>query len=103
MKIAIGSDHGGYTLKEIIKKHLEEKGFNVKDFGTDSAASTDYPDFAKKVGEAVAAGDFEKGILVCGTGIGISIAANKIPGYFVLWLGIVFQPRRQDNTIILIL
>ena len=80
MKIAIGSDHGGYELKELIKKHLQEKGLDVKDFGTDSAESTDYPDFAKEVGEAVVAKDFDRGILICGTGIGISIAANKIPG-----------------------
>lgn len=80
MKIAIGSDHGGYELKELIKKHLQEKGYDIKDFGTDSTESTDYPDFAKKVGEAVVAKDFDRGMLICGTGIGISIAANKIPG-----------------------
>ena len=80
MKIAIGSDHGGYGLKELIKKHLQEKGFDIKDFGTNSTESTDYPDFARYVGEAVVAGEFDRGILVCGTGIGISIAANKVRG-----------------------
>ncbi|ADL69986.1 sugar-phosphate isomerase, RpiB/LacA/LacB family [Thermoanaerobacterium thermosaccharolyticum DSM 571] len=78
--IAIGSDHGGYELKEAIKKHLDEKGIEYKDFGTFSEESVDYPDFALKVAEAVASGQFEKGILLCGTGVGISIAANKVPG-----------------------
>lgn len=80
MKIAIGSDHGGYELKEAIKTHLEEKGIYIEDFGTDSTASTDYPDFARKVGEAVVSNEFDYGILICGTGIGMSIAVNKIPG-----------------------
>ncbi|MDK2807239.1 MAG: ribose 5-phosphate isomerase [Thermoanaerobacterium sp.] len=78
--IAIGSDHGGYELKEAIKKHLDEKGIEYKDFGTFSEESVDYPDFALKVAEAVASGEFDKGILLCGTGVGISIAANKVPG-----------------------
>ncbi|KAB3530886.1 ribose 5-phosphate isomerase B [Alkaliphilus serpentinus] len=80
MKIALGSDHGGYELKETIKKHLEEKGYTVMDFGTHSESSCNYPDFALAVAEAVAKGEYERGILVCGTGIGISIAANKVPG-----------------------
>ncbi|WP_434640038.1 ribose 5-phosphate isomerase B [Thermoanaerobacterium thermosaccharolyticum] len=78
--IAIGSDHGGYELKKAIKKHLDEKGIEYKDFGTFSEESVDYPDYALKVAEAVASGQFEKGILLCGTGVGISIAANKVPG-----------------------
>lgn len=78
--IAIGSDHGGYELKKAIKKHLDEKGIEYKDFGTFSEESVDYPDFALKVAEAVASGEFERGILLCGTGVGISIAANKVPG-----------------------
>lgn len=78
--IAIGSDHGGYELKKAIKKHLDEKGIEYKDFGTFSEESVDYPDFALKVAEAVASGEFDKGILLCGTGVGISIAANKVPG-----------------------
>lgn len=93
MKIAIGSDHGGYELKELIKKHLQEKGFDIKDFGTDSTASTDYPDFARAVGEAVVAKDFERGILVCGTGIGISIAANKVPGVRCALVGDCFSAK----------
>jgi len=79
--IAIGSDHAGYELKEEIVKFLQEKGYEVKDFGTSSSScSVDYPDFALTVAEAVINGECEKGILVCGTGIGISISANKIPG-----------------------
>lgn len=78
--IAIGADHGGYELKEAVKKYLDEKGIEYKDFGTFSEESVDYPDFALKVAEAVASGEFDKGILLCGTGVGISIAANKVPG-----------------------
>lgn len=80
MKIAIGSDHGGYNLKEEIKKHLEKKDIEYVDYGTDSNESVDYPEFGRKVGEAVTSGKCEKGIVVCGTGIGISISANKVPG-----------------------
>ncbi|HHW47030.1 MAG TPA: ribose 5-phosphate isomerase B [Clostridiaceae bacterium] len=79
--IAIGSDHAGYDLKEEIKKYLQEKGYEVKDFGTSSGGcSVDYPDFGLAVAEAVRSGECEKGIIVCGTGIGISISANKVPG-----------------------
>ena len=78
--IGIGSDHGGFALKEAIKKHLEERGLEYKDFGTYSAASCDYPVFGRAVAKAVAAGECELGILICGTGIGISITANKVPG-----------------------
>ncbi len=78
--IAIGSDHGGFELKNEIIKHLKKRGFTVEDFGTFSKDSVDYPDIAKAVCEPVAAGKFSFGILVCGTGIGISIAANKIKG-----------------------
>lgn len=80
MKIAIGSDHGGLRLKKEIIKHLEKKNIEVKDYGTYTEDSCDYPDFAEKVGEAVVAKEHDYGILVCGTGIGISISANKIPG-----------------------
>ncbi|MBS4536453.1 ribose 5-phosphate isomerase B [Clostridium sp. D2Q-14] len=80
MKIAVGSDHGGLELKEEIRKHLEDKGIPIKDFGTYSEDSVDYPDFGKKVSEAVAKGEYDKGIVVCGTGIGISIACNKVKG-----------------------
>lgn len=78
--IAIGSDHGGYLLKEELKKHLEEKGIEFKDFGTDSAASCDYPVYAEKVCRAIQSGECKKGILICGTGIGMSMCANKCKG-----------------------
>lgn len=78
--IAIGSDHGGYELKLEIIKHLEEQGFAVKDFGCDSTASCDYPIYGKQVAEAVASGECEQGILICGTGIGMSMVANKVDG-----------------------
>lgn len=78
--IAIGSDHGGFSYKEEIKNYLSELGFDYKDFGTFSADSCDYPDIAKAVGNAVAKGEAEQGILICGTGIGMSIAANKVKG-----------------------
>lgn len=80
MKIAIGSDHRGYPLKEELKKHFTVNGIEFTDFGTDSDASTDYPDYAKLVGNAVNGGDYNYGVLVCGSGIGVSIAANKIKG-----------------------
>lgn len=78
--IAIGSDHGGFELKGHIIKHLKEKGIDVKDFGTYSEQSIDYPDCAKPVCEVVLGGECERGILICGTGIGISMAANKFDG-----------------------
>ena len=78
--IAIGSDHGGFELKQEIIKHLTKKGIDFEDFGCFSEASCDYTDYGQAVAEAVAAGKYEKGILICGTGIGISITANKIKG-----------------------
>lgn len=78
--IGIGSDHGGFALKEAIKKHLEERGLEYRDYGTYSDASCDYPAYGRAVAKAVAAGECELGILICGTGIGISITANKVPG-----------------------
>ena len=78
--IAIGSDHGGFDLKEQVKKHLVERGFEVKDFGCFDKSSVDYPDFDVAAAKAVADGTCEKGIVVCTTGIGISIAANKVKG-----------------------
>lgn len=80
MRIAIGSDHGGYQLKEEIKKALLAKKHEIEDFGTHSTDSCDYPDIALPLAQAVAQGKFDRGILICGTGIGISIAANKVPG-----------------------
>ena len=78
--IAIGSDHGGYALKERIKKHLDELGLAYRDYGTDSEASCDYPIYGEAVARAVAGGEAERGIVICGTGIGISISANKVKG-----------------------
>ncbi len=78
--IALGCDHGGYELMQEVKAFLDRKGWDYKDFGTDSAASTDYPIYAKRVGKAIQSGECEKGILICGTGIGISITANKMKG-----------------------
>ena len=80
MKIAVGSDHAGYELKEILKEHLISLGHEVQDFGTHSVESVDYPDFGIAVGEAVSEGRFERGIVCCGSGIGISISANKVRG-----------------------
>ncbi len=80
MKIAIGCDHGGFELKNEIIKFLENEKYEVKDFGTYSTDSCDYPDIALPVAEAVAAKEYEFGILICGTGIGIGISANKVPG-----------------------
>lgn len=78
--IAIGCDHGGYELKKEIMKHLEERGIPFKDMGCDSTASCDYPVYAKAVAQEVAGGNCELGILICGTGIGMSMAANKVDG-----------------------
>lgn len=80
MKIAIASDHGGYRLKEAVKEYLQSRDIEVLDLGTDSEESVDYPAFGFACGEAVAAGKADRGIVCCGTGIGISIAANKVKG-----------------------
>ena len=80
MKIAIGADHGGYTLKRELKKHLEEEGYEIVDCGTNSTQSVDYPDFGLAVGDMVSRKEAKWGILLCTTGIGQSITANKIPG-----------------------
>jgi ribose 5-phosphate isomerase B len=79
-RIAIGSDHAGFPIKETIRKYLEEAGYAVDDQGTSSEESVDYPDYGKAVGERVASKKADVGIAVCGSGIGISIAANKVPG-----------------------
>jgi ribose 5-phosphate isomerase B len=80
MKVAIGADHGGCNLKEEIKRLLTSMNISFEDFGCTCNDSVDYPDYALPVAEKVAAGEFDRGILVCGTGIGMSIAANKVPG-----------------------
>ena len=78
--IAIGSDHGGFQLKQAIMAHLRQRGIEYKDFGTYTEASCDYPEYGRAVALAVASGECDRGILICGTGIGISITANKVPG-----------------------
>lgn len=98
--IAIGSDHAATRYKEEIKTHLSNRGIQVVDFGVDvGATSSDYPDYALKVAEAVASGKYEKGILICGTGIGMSIAANKVKGVRCALCHDVFSARatRQHN------
>ena len=77
--IAVAADHAGFDLKEVLKRDLQDAGFAVLDLGTNSTASVDYPDFGKAMGEAIASGKAERGVLVCGTGVGISIAANRNP------------------------
>ena len=80
MKIAIGCDHAGYELKEIIRDKLNSEGYEIIDLGTNSSESVDYPIYGKAVGEKVASGECDKGIAICGTGIGISISCNKVKG-----------------------
>jgi ribose 5-phosphate isomerase B len=80
LKIAIGSDHAGYSLKEEIKKYLDLKEIPFTDFGTFKIESTDYPEYAYKVANSIVSGEYDRGILICGTGIGMSITANKIKG-----------------------
>lgn len=97
--IAMGSDHAGYEMKLVLAEHLKEKGYEVKDFGTYSTESCDYPDFAKAVAKAVVNGEAERGVLVCGTGIGMSIAANKVKGIRAAVLSDEFsaQATREHN------
>jgi len=80
MKLALGSDHGGYRLKEEIKALLQGKSIEFKDFGTSGSESVDYPDFALAVAEAVASKEYAQGIICCGTGLGVAMVANKVPG-----------------------
>jgi ribose 5-phosphate isomerase B len=80
MKIVLGCDHGGFELKEAIKKHLTDSGYSVVDIGTFNTDSVDYPDYGKRAAQMVADKEADKGIVICGTGIGISIAANKVKG-----------------------
>ena len=91
MKIIIGSDHGGIHLKEVLKQHLTERGIEVHDAGTYTEESCDYPDIALQVCRAVTAGDGDRGVLVCGTGIGMSMAANKVKGIRAALCGDVFS------------
>lgn len=80
MRIALGADHAGVALKAHLRDWLDSRGVRYEDFGTSSSASVDYPDFAERVARGVASGAFDRGILVCGSGIGMAIAANKVPG-----------------------
>ncbi|MDR3748959.1 MAG: ribose 5-phosphate isomerase B [Acidobacteriota bacterium] len=95
MKIALGADHAGFELKEAIKQKLAAQGVTVEDRGTDSTMSCDYPDFARKVAEEVAAHGADLGILVCSTGIGMSIAANKVPGIRAAKVDTEFEAARS--------
>lgn len=80
MKLVLGCDHGGFELKEVIKKHLINGGYNITDIGVYNTDSVDYPDFGKRAAQMVANNEVDRGIIICGTGIGISIAANKVKG-----------------------
>ena len=97
--IALGCDHGGYGLMQDVIKHLEERGMEYKNYGCYSEEPVDYPVYAKKVAHAVADGECERGILICGTGIGISITANKVPGIRAALCGDCFsaQATREHN------
>ena len=97
--IAIGSDHGGFELKEKLREPLSERGLEYKDFGTYSSASCDYPVYAKAVANAVASGECDRGIIICGTGIGVSITANKVRGIRAALCGDCFsaEATRQHN------
>ncbi len=97
--IAIGSDHGGFALKQAVMKHLSDRGLEYKDFGTYSEESCDYPEYGRAVALAVASGECERGIAICGTGIGISIAANKVPGIRAALCGDCFsaEATREHN------
>jgi len=102
--ISIACDHGGFDLKEAVKKYLEEKGLEYKDFGTYSTDSCDYPDFVAPAARAVASGECEKGIVICTTGIGVSITANKIKGIRCALCSDTFSAemtRRHNNTNVL--
>ena len=100
MKVAIGADHAGYEQKEQIKRTLDDLGVNYEDMGTYSCDSVDYPDYAKKVGEAVASGHVDQGLLVCGSGTGMAIAANKVPGVraAVAWNEEIARLAREHNN-----
>ena len=99
MKIAIGADHAGYQLKESLKRLLDELGLLYEDFGTTNGQSVDYPDFAQAVATGVATGNFDRGILVCGTGVGMAIAANKVHGVRAALCNDLFTARlsREHN------
>jgi len=95
--IALASDHGGFELKEDIKDFLESSGYEFTDLGTHNNDSVDYPDYGIELSRKVANGDFDKGILICGTGIGMSIVANKIPGIRAALVSDVFSARMSTE------
>ena len=104
MKIGIGNDHAAVDMKNEISEYLKEKGYEVVNYGTDSNESCDYPVYGEKVGEAVAHGDVDLGILICGTGVGISLAANKVKGVRAVVCSEPYSAklsRQQNNTNIL--
>lgn len=100
MKIAIGSDHAGFDYKELLKKSLQKNGYDLKDFGTDSADSTDYPDIAHPVATAIENNQFELGVLVCGSANGVAITANKHQGIraAICWTEELASLARQHNN-----
>ncbi len=98
MKIAIGNDHVAVELKNIIKEHLEERGYEVVDFGTNSTERFDYPISGYKVGCAVAAGECDLGVLICGTGVGISLAANAVEGVRAWYAPSPIRPNSAAST-----
>ncbi|MFZ1701299.1 MAG: ribose 5-phosphate isomerase B [Pyrinomonadaceae bacterium] len=100
MKIALAADHAGFEEKEKVKQTLDELGVEYTDMGTNSADSVDYPDYARKVGEAVARGEYEQGLLICGSGTGMAMAANKVPGIraAVAWSEEIARLARQHNN-----
>lgn len=93
MRIGIGSDHGGFELKEHIKDYLEKEGIDYLDYGTNSLDSVDYPDYGRRLSEGVTSGEVDKGIAICGTGIGISIACNKVKGIRCALCGDTYSAR----------
>lgn len=93
MKIGIGSDHGGFALKEELKAFMEEKGLDIVDFGTNNTESVDYPDYGEAVAKAVANNEVDRGVVICGTGIGISLAANKVKGIRCALCGDVYSAK----------
>ena len=98
MKIAVACDHGGLVLKNSLLKYLRENGYEVEDFGTCTEDSCDYPDFALPAAEAVARGECERGILICSTGIGVSIAANKVKGAYAALVSDIYSAERARKS-----
>lgn len=98
MKVAIGSDHNGFNLKELIKEHITSKGIEVVDCGVNDTKPVDYPDIALSVSNKVAAGDFDRAILICGTGIGMAIVANKVPGVRAAQCSDIYSAERARKS-----